>query len=95
MTDVKQKELVVYEPQIFAYGIRRPNVSWDFKSTKGKGIWGNKRDLILIVKTPNDSIIKGRFLLGAEVEVNIGKLIKIPMVKRQDKVVDADYNLSI
>jgi len=91
----KSEELVVYEPQIFAYGIKRPNMSWHFKSTKEKGIWGNKKDLLLIVRAPKESIVKGRFLLGAEVEVNIGKWINIPLTKRQDQVVDAEYDLSI
>lgn len=91
----KTEELVVYEPQIFAYGINRPNLSWDFKSTKEKGVWGNKKDLLLIVRAPKDSMLKGRFLLGAEVEVNIGRLIKIPLIKREDKVVDAEYELSV
>lgn len=96
LIDVKtRKELIVYEPQIIAYGIRRSSVSWDFKSTKEKGIWGNKKDLLLIVRAPKHSKIKGRFLLGAEVEVNIGKLIKIPLTKRQDQVVNAEYKLSV
>lgn len=94
LTDIEQKELIVYEPQIFAYGINRPNLSWDFKSTKEKGVWGNKKDLLLIVRTPKDSIVKGRFLLGAEVEVDIGRLIKIPLTKRQDRVVDIMYDLT-
>jgi len=69
-------------------------VSWDFKSTKEKGIWGNKRDLLLIVRAPKNSKVKARFLLGAKVEINIGKLIKVPLTKRQDEVVDAEYGLS-
>lgn len=92
-----QKELVIYEPQIFAYGIRRPNVAWDFKSTEEKGIWGNKRDLLLIVRAPKNSKVKGRFLLGAEVEVSIGigKWIRMPLTKRKDDVVNAEYDLSV
>ena len=42
-------EFVVYEPQIIAYGIRRPSVAWDFISTVEKGIWGNKE--LLLQKT--------------------------------------------
>jgi hypothetical protein len=96
LIDVKtRKELVIYEPQIFAYGIRRPSVAWDFKSTQEKGIWGNKRYLLLIVRAPKNSKVRGRFLLGAEVEVNIGKLIKISLTKRKDEVVNAEYDLSM
>lgn len=92
---LKSEEFVVYEPQIFAFGIRRSSVAWDFKSTKEKGIWGNKRDLLLIVKTLKNSKVKGRFLLGAEVEYNIGRWIPIPLSKRKDDIVDAEYDLSI
>ena len=88
----ESSEFVVYEPQIFAYGIRRPSVSWDFKSTREKGIWGNK-NLLLIVRAPKNSKVKGRFVLGAEVEY-IGKLIRIPIAKRKDKLVDDEYDLS-
>lgn len=89
-----EKKSIVYEPQIFAYGINRPRVAWDFKSTKEKGIWGNKKDLLLIVRAPKNSNVKGRFLLGAEIEVNIGKWVRIPLSKRNDKVVDVQYDLS-
>ncbi|MBU7028480.1 MAG: hypothetical protein HXS48_16220 [Theionarchaea archaeon] len=93
--DVKtEKELTVYVPQIFAFGINRPNVAWDFKSTEEKGIWGNKRDLLLIVRARKNSKIKGRFLLGAEVEFNVGKWISIPLSKRKDNVVNIEYGLS-
>ncbi len=89
-----EKEFLIYEAQIFAFGIKRPSVAWDFKSTAEKGVWGNKRDLLLIVKTPKGSTVKGSFLLGAEVEVNVGKWIRIPLSKRKDDVVDAEYDLS-
>ena len=89
-----QKELLIYEPQIFAFGIRRPSVAWDFKSTAEKGVWGNKRNLLLVIKAPKKSKVKGRFIFGAEVEVNVGKLIRIAYSKRKDKIIDAEYNLS-
>ena len=47
----ESSEFVVYEPQITAYGIRTPSVVWDFRGTVGKGIWGNK-ELLLVVMTP-------------------------------------------
>ena len=93
----ESSDFVVYEPQIFAFGIRRSNVAWDFKSTKEKGIWGNKTDLIQVVHAPKNSKVKGRFLLGAEVEVVIGKQrpIRVPLSKRKgDRIVDAEYDLS-
>ena len=88
----ESSEFVVYEPQIFAYGVRRSSVSWDFKSTKEKGIWGNKY-LLLIVRAPKDSRVMGKFLLGAEVETYIGNWITIPLAKRKDdKIVEAEYD---
>jgi len=86
-----EKELTVYVPQIFAFGINMPNVAWDFKSTEEKGIWGNKRDLLLVVRSPKNNKIKGRFQLGAEVEY---KLMKIPLSKREDEIADVEYDLS-
>ncbi len=86
-------DFILYEPQIIAYGIRRPSVAWDFKSVKERGIWGNK-NLLLIVRTPKNSKIKGRFLLGAEIEFNIGKWIRIALAKRKDDAVDVEYYLS-
>jgi len=91
----ESKEFVAYEPQIFAYGIRRPSIAWDFKNTKEKGIWGNKRDLLLLVRTPKESKVKGRFILGAEVEVYIDRWIPIPLAKRKDdEIANAEYYLS-
>jgi hypothetical protein len=93
--DVKtQKELVIYEPQIFAHGIGRSKVSWDFRSTKEKGIWGNKCGLLLTIRTPKNSKVKGRFLLAGEVEFNIGKWIPIALSKRADSAVDHEYDFS-
>ena len=93
--DVKtQQSFIAYEPQIFAFGIRRSSMSWNFKTTKEKGIWGNKKDLLLIVRAPKNSKIKGRFLLAAEVKFNIGRWIPIPLSKRKDKLVDDEYYLS-
>ena len=89
-----EKEITVYKPQIIAFGINMPTVAWDFKSTEEKGIWGNKRDLILIVRAPKKSTIMGRFLLGAEVEYYIGKWIPMPLSKKKGDLVDKEYNLS-
>lgn len=93
--DVKtQQSFIAYEPQILSFGIRRSSMSWDFKTTKEKGIWGNKKDLLLIVRAPKNSEIKGRFLLAAEVKFHIGRWIPIPLSKRKDKLVDNEYDLS-
>jgi len=86
-----EKEFTVYVPQIFAFGINTPNVVWDFKSTEERGIWGNKRDLLLVVRSPKNSNLKSKFLLGAEVEF---KLMNIPLSKREDEIVDVEYSLS-
>lgn len=81
--------------QIYAYGIRTPSVSFDFKSTKEKGIWGNKRDLLFIVRTPKVSTLKCRFLLDDKAVVAIGKLLKIHLAQREDVVLDIDYRLLV
>ena len=86
-----EKDVTVYEPEIIAFGINMPTVAWDFKSTEEKGIWGNKRDLLLVVKSPKNSRIRGRFILGAEVEF---KLMRVPVSKRRDEIVDVAYDLS-
>ena len=86
-----EKDVTVYVPQMFAFGINRSNVAWDFTSIEGKGIWGNKRDLLLVVRSPKDSVLCGRFLLGAEVEF---KVLKVPVSKREDEIVDVEYDLS-
>ena len=80
--DVKtKKEFSVHVPQIFVFGINMLDVAWGFKSTEEKGIRGNKRDLLLVVRSPKNSKIKGRFLLGAEVEF---KLMRVPLSKREE-----------
>jgi hypothetical protein len=89
-----QEEYIIYEPHIVAFGINRSTVAWNFENTKEKGIWGNKRGLLLVVKAPKNSKVKGRFLLGAEVEYELLKGVRLSFSKRKDKVVDKEYNLS-
>lgn len=89
-----QREYIVYEPQIFAFGVNTAQVVWDFKSTKERGVWGNKRDLLLIVKTRKGSMVKGRFILSAEVGCKIAKWIPIPISKKKEKAVEVEYDLS-
>lgn len=89
-----QKELIVYEPQITAYDINTSKPKWDFESTEEKEMRGNKKDLLLIVKAPKNSKVKGRFSFNAEIECKIAKWIPIPLTVRKDKVVDAEYDLS-
>ena len=89
-----QREFIVYEPQIIAFGVKTSKAIWDFKSTQEKGIWGNKKNLLLIVRTPKESKVKGRFLLGAEVGCKLTDWIPIPISKRKEKAVDAKHDLS-
>jgi len=91
-----QKKFIIHEPQIFAFGLRTPSIAWEFRDTSEKGIWGNKRDLLLIVKTPKNSKVKGRFIFGVEVEVSVGmgRLVSIPYRRKKDKVIDTEYDLS-
>ena len=95
LIDVKtQKELIVYKPQITAYGINTSKPIWDFESTMGKEMRGNKKDLLLIVKAPKNSKVSGRFSFNAEIECKIAKWIPIPLTVRKGKIVDAEYDLS-
>lgn len=94
---VAQREYIFYEPEISAFGIMRSNVAWDFKSTEQRGIWGNKKDLLLIIRAPKNSKIKGKFKLGAEVEFNTGRWTRILSFARrikEDNAVDIEYPLS-
>ena len=89
-----KESFTVYEPQIYASGFRRSQMAWNFKATEQKGVWGDKRDLLLTVRAPKGSRLKGRFIIGAEVRFNIGKWIRVPLFKREDRVVDDLYDLS-
>ena len=88
----RKEEFLVYEPELFSFGIGRSIVAWNFSKTKEKSIFGDKRDLLLIVRASKDSRITGKFLLAAEVEFNIGKLIRIPFVRKG--AVEVEYKLS-
>ena len=90
----KRKSVIVYEPEIFSYGIKKSSISWDFRSTEQKGIWGNKDSLLLVIRTPKNSSIEGRFFLSAQVEFNRGKWIPIAFSKRKDDAIDISYPLS-
>ena len=88
-----QREFIVYEPQIFSFGYRRTNVAWDFNSTAAKGIWGDKRDLFLIVMVPKNNQLKGRFKVSANVKKHLTSF-KLSVSKREDDVVNKLYKLS-
>ena len=97
VNQINRREYIFYEPEISAFGIMRSNIAWDFKSTEQRGIWGNKKDLLLIIRAPKNSKIKGRFKLGADVEFKIGRwrrILRFARRKREDKIVDIEYPLS-
>ena len=50
------------------------------------------KSLFLVVRAPKNSKIKGRFLLGAEIEFNVGKWLRIALSRRKDKTVDTTYD---
>lgn len=89
----ESKEYVVYEPQITSFGLNRPNVIWEFRNTKERGIIGNK-SLLLIVKAPKGTKVNGRFLIGAEVSSKLSKWFPYPVKNSDDRVVNIEYNLS-
>jgi len=91
----KSMDLIEYEPEIIGFGLRRPSVAWDFKKTKQKYIFGNIRDLNLIVRAPKGSTITGKFILGAEVEFYAGKWLSLPLSRKiADEIANVEYNLS-
>jgi len=89
----ESKEYVVYEPQITSFGLNRSNVIWQFKSTKQQGIFGNKT-LLVIIKAPKDSKVKGKFLIGAEVSSRLSKWMPFPVRNSDDRIVSVEYSLS-
>lgn len=91
----QSEEFIQYEPQILGFGLRTSSVVWDFKKTKNKEIGGNQKDLFLIVKTPKKSKVKGKFEIGAELEVYLDRWIPIPFAKsKKDKIVNTEYYLT-
>jgi hypothetical protein len=89
----ESKEYVVYEPQITSFGLNRSDVVWQFTKTKEMGIWGNK-SLLLVVRTPKGSEVKGRFLIGAQISSRLSKWMPLPVRNRDENIVDAVYSLS-
>jgi hypothetical protein len=89
----ESKEYIIYEPQITGFGINRSTLAWNFSNTKAKGICGDKLVLV-VIRGPKNSKIKGRFLLGGEVSSRLSNWIPIPVSKRKDEAVDAEYDLS-
>jgi hypothetical protein len=55
----ERKGLISYQPLIYAWGIGTDVAGWDFKSEGEQGIWGNKRNLLLIIRTPKGSHVWG------------------------------------
>ena len=87
-----KQSFIAYEQQIYASGFRRPEMAWHFKATEEKGIWGDKKDLLAIVRAPKDNKLKGKFILGAEVKLK-NRLIPLSR-RRNDRIVDEEYDLS-
>jgi hypothetical protein len=86
-------EYIVFEPQITGYGLRTPNVVWDFKRTKEKGISGNKQ-LQLIIQAPKSAKVKGKFLIGAEVSSSMSRWLPVAVSRREDNAINVEYDLS-
>lgn len=91
-----KKNYIVYQPQIFSFGIHTPDICWDFKEYEQNGVWGNQKDLLLKIQTISGSRLKAKFILGAEVEFNAGKLIRLPITrsKKEENAVEIEYFLS-
>jgi hypothetical protein len=89
----ESKEYVSYEPQITSFGLNRSNVIWEFKKTKEKGIFGDKT-LLLVIRAPRGSKVKGRFLIGAEVASRLSRWMPFPVKNSDDSIVNVEYELS-
>ncbi|HKI07197.1 MAG TPA: hypothetical protein VKA09_02270 [Nitrososphaeraceae archaeon] len=89
----KSEEYILYEPEITSYGLNTSKVAWDFKSTKERSVLGDRK-LHLVIQTPKDTKVKGKFLLGAEVSSSVSKWLPIPVSKRKHNAVEAHYDLS-
>jgi hypothetical protein len=89
----KDEEYVIYQPQITGYGLDTTKVAWDFKSTQEKAVMGNKK-VQLVIQTPKDTKVKGKFILGAEVSSSTSRWRRVPVSIRKDDAVIAQYNLS-
>lgn len=90
----EEREFVVYRPQIFAFGLGTPNPAWDFQSTKERGIWGNMRDLLLVIRTRKGTKVKAKFIIAAEVELCLLGWLRVPVVtRRDDEAANAHYAL--
>jgi hypothetical protein len=88
-----QREYTSYVPQIFAFGFRTPRVVWDFKSTMQKGLWGDKRNLLLIVTTLRDSKLQGQFKVSAQVDIEKASF-RLFLPKLADDLINRTYKLS-
>lgn len=89
----KTEEYILYEPQITSFGLTTSKVAWDFKSTKERAVLGDKK-LQLVIQTPKGTKVKGKFLLGAEVSSSVSKWFPVPVSRRKDNAVEAQYDLS-
>jgi hypothetical protein len=89
----KTEEYVFYEPQITSFGLNTSKAVWDFKSTKERSVLGDKK-LQLVIQTPKGTKVRGKFLLGAEVSSSVSRWLPVPVSKRKDNAVEAQYDLS-
>lgn len=67
-----EKKWISYQPQIFSFGYRTCNIAWQFRETPEKDIYGDVRNLFMIVLTPQGSQVRGEFMLAAEVSFRGG-----------------------
>ena len=80
----------------FAYGVGEAHAGWTFESTQKRGIRGNKRDLVMLVKTPKNSRIMGKFKVNALAETITQPSIRLVLARshRESKVFEVNYPLS-
>ena len=62
-----EKKWISYEPQLFSFGYRTSNIAWQFRQTREKDVHGDVRNLLAIIMSPQESLVKGEIQLSAEV----------------------------
>jgi hypothetical protein len=63
-----EREAIVYEPRIIATGRGGRSPSWSFKGTTSMPTIDGDKFLLLIVKKPEDRLVRGRFKLDTRIE---------------------------
>lgn len=84
-----EKEKINYLTQIISYGYRTSEVVWQFNDTGRNELIGDVKDLLIIVATPKNSILKAIYDIKAHVRAD-NNIIKIS--KKKDMSIEYIFN---